>query len=231
MHRGENIWGFDHKHEAPSRICASSQSLLNALEREQIRKATTAKTAAWLDDIFKDDHAVNDQNADTSLQQRNRLIENSAQEWLNLFFTQFEVQSKEFNESKFGFDFKVMLDKPKASFKLLDRRDPSVKQYEFTCYQGHLTTHSWSLLLRSYFNTLQVFIVPQEMLLGLELNSISEFPPLIQLKAAVNGDNVTWALLDQVLSREMLPAIARELFADLVKAERGEIDQSDLFGA
>jgi len=204
--------------------------LLNALEREQIRKTTTTKTSAWLDDIFKNEHAVTEQHTDTWLQQRNRLIEDSAQEWLNLFFAQFEVHTKEFNGSKFGIDFKVMADKPKASFKLLDRHDPSVKPYEFTCYQGHLTTHSWALLVRSYFTTLQIFIVPHEMLLGLELNSITAFPPLIQLKAAVNGDNVTWALLSQVLSREMLPGIARELFCDLVKAERGDIDQSDLFG-
>jgi hypothetical protein len=122
-----------------------------------------------------------------------------------------------------------VITRPKKTFRTVDRRDPPSERYEFTCYQGHLTTHTWALLARSYFDTLQIFIVLQEAVLGLELNSIGNISPFLELKSAVNGDQVAWALNGNVLALEMISPIARELFGDLVRVASGTMHESELF--
>jgi hypothetical protein len=163
------------------------------------------------------------------LPERNSIIEKSAQEWLDALFSEFELFADQFNASALGTNLHVVIMRPKKTFRTVDRRDPSSERYEFTCYQGHLTTHTWALLARSYFDTLQIFIVPQEKVLGLELNSIGTIPPFMELKSAVNGDQVAWALNGKVLALEMISPIARELFGDLVRVASGSMHESELF--
>lgn len=148
--------------------------------------------------------------------------------WIDAFFAEFKVYICEFNASSTAEHLTIVAASPKETFELPCRRDPSYEPFKFKCYQGHIVTHNCALLVRSYYECLQIFIVSSEMLLGLE-NNVLEVKPLVEFHPAVKDQQVHWALADVTIEGDNIPAMARELFGDFIKLTLGTIDEDDLF--
>ncbi|MBS1956337.1 MAG: hypothetical protein JST89_19275, partial [Cyanobacteria bacterium SZAS-4] len=140
-----------------------------------------------------------------------------------------KIHVRGFNNSSSGLQSPLVSCAPKKTLTLPCRRDPSSAPYIFTCYQGHIASHNFALLIRSYYETIQIFLIPSEMLFALESDLLSnELKPLIELMAVVNEDSVCWTFTGLHLVSETIPDIARELLSDLLRLTLKMINVSDL---
>ena len=96
-------------------------------------------------------------------------------------------------------------------------------------YAGHLTYSEWSMMMRGYSHEIQVFIIPANMLLQLEVGSFDSrtYPPLVRIKfhpdstekAHLKYHNDTESL-DKEINSHALPDLAKAFFTALVEKKR-----------
>lgn len=225
MQNFDDTWGTLHSHEAPTQLSKASQFSL-----EQLQSSKHEKLTGWLADLIEESPGGKEIHVDTWLSKRYELIEQSAFRWIDAMFDEFNVFVREFNNSASGQQSPLVACVPKGTFALPCRRDPSSDPYRFTCYQGHLASHNSALLIRSYYETIQIFLLPSEMLFAVERDLLSkEIKPLIELTAVVNEEAVRWTSTGAHLAAETIPAIARELFSDFLRLTLNVINVSDLW--
>lgn len=220
----EGSWGASNSHEPPVHLSERSQ-----MELAKLQVRPQSKLSGWLADAVE--NVPSGARVDTWLPQRSALIETSARFWIDSLFTSLRRIVKEFDSSSASEDLQIVIDGPRVTMELPCRRDPSFSPYKFKCYEGHLASYNWALLVRSYYECMQIFIIPSQMLLGLETNLLStnELRVLLEFRPAVNETSVQWALADLTVSAETIPAIARELFSDFIKLALGIITESELY--
>lgn len=224
MQNFEDTWGALQSHEVPTKLSKASQFSL-----EQLQNTKHEKLTGWLADLVEQIPGVQETHVDTWLSRRYELIEESAFRWIDALFGELNMFVREFNNSSSSLHSPLVISNPKGTFALPCKRDPSSAPYEFICYQGHLASHNSALLVRSYYETIQIFLMPCETLFALENNLLSDdVKPLIELTAVVNQETVRWTTTGLHLASETIPAIARELFSDLLRLTLEVISVSDL---
>jgi len=224
MENFDDSWGALHSHEAPIHLSKESQFSL-----EQLQSTKHEKLTGWLADLIDGTPGAKESHMDTWLPKRYALIEQSAFSWIDELFAELNLFTREFNSSSAGQQTPIVAAGPKTTLTLPCRRDPSFAPYKFTCYQGHLASHNSALLIRSYYETIQIFLIPSEMLFALESDLLAnEVKPLIELIAVVNEEEVHWTSTGAHLASETIPAIARELFSDFLRLTLNVITVSDL---
>ncbi len=225
MQNFDETWGPLHSHEAPTQLSKASQFSL-----EQLQMTKRERLKGWLADLVEGTSTAKEVHVDTWLSRRYELIEAAAFRWIDALFDELNVFVREFNNSDSSQQSPLVLSSPKRTIELPCRRDPSSVPYKFSCYEGHITSHNFALLIRSYYETIQVYLIPCEMLFAVESDLLSnEVKPLIELTAVVNGESVCWTSTGLHLAPESISAIARELFSDLLRLTLNVIDVSDLF--
>src|SRR5579883_2422346 len=191
MHNYEESWGpLQSHHLPPAHISPRARRALDELESKP-----KSQLSGWLAEIIEGSRSSgNDSCSDTWLPRRYGVIEQSARSWVSYFFANLNSMALEFNHSSVSEGLSIISEEPKTTFELPCRRDPSSEPYRFSCFQGHLATYGWALLVRSYYEAIQIFIVPSNLLLGLETNLLStrEVKPLVELRAAVSDERVQW---------------------------------------
>jgi len=225
MHNFQESWNKLRTHVPQTRLSKRAQLALDELQARP-----QSKLSGWLADVLENAPAeAGDAYVDTWLPQRYALIEASARIWIDSIFAELQKFAREFNNSSTAEQLTLVIERPKATFAMPCRRDPSSEPYRFICYQGHLAAHNWALLIRTFYECLQVFVLPSHLLLSLENNSlIEDVKPLAEFRPAVNDQQVYWALSGVTLGEETIPAITRELFADFIRLALGTITVSDL---
>ncbi len=226
MDNYEESWGPIHSHKSIPPLSKVSEIALSRLQSRPI-----AKLSGWLANLIEDpDSEAHQTSRDTWLPQRYALIEASARSWIDQFFIELAPFVWELNNSTASERIRIVIENAKSTFELECKRDSSSEPYKFTCYQGHLSGHNWTMLLRSYFECVQVFILQSEMTLAMELNQVTtdDLKPIAEFHATVNSDSVQWALEGVTVSKKDIPAMARELFADFICLEAGKLSESDL---
>ncbi len=224
MQNFDEKWGPIHPHAAPTYLSKRSEQLLHDLGPKHCTKLT-----GWLAGLVEN-APDGSKRVDTWLSQRYALIEASARIWIDNILLHLKQFATEFNDSDTGEHLQITIESPKDTFVLPCRRDPSFEPYKFTCYAGHVVSFNWALLVRSYYETIEVFLVPSEMLLSLQINALNSgnVKPLAEFHAAVNDEQVIWALAGVTVELETVPAMCRELFGDFVKVALQTIDASEL---
>ncbi len=227
MQNFDEKWGPIHPHAAPTYLSKRSEQLLHDLGPKHCTKLT-----GWLAGLVENaPDGSKEARVDTWLSQRYALIEASARIWIDNILLHLKQFATEFNDSDTGEHMQIAIESPKDTLVLPCRRDPSFEPYKFNCYAGHLVSYNWALLVRSYYESIEVFLVPSEMLLSLQINALnsSNVKPLAEFHAAVNDEQVIWALAGVTLELETVPAMCRELFGDFVKVALQTVDASVLF--
>ena len=227
MHSFDEQWGTSSSHKPNSPLSERSELALSRLQAKP-----SGKLSGWLANLIECTQPEDIQpRVDTWLPQRYALIEVSARSWIDAFFAELNKFVWEVNSSEESEKLTIVAENPKSTIELRCRRDPSSEPYKFVCYQGHLATRDWAILIRSYYEALQVFIMRSELLLGLECDRLgmNDLKPVAEFRAAVNGDDVQWALAGTPVSKSAIPGMARELFEDFINVALGKMDESDLF--
>lgn len=226
MHNFDDSWGPMRSHIPLPHISKNSQTLLNDLAEKP-----KSRLSGWLAEVVDNTgFEGKESHVDTWLPQRYALIEDSARRLIDSLFLELSRYSREFNASAQGEQMSLSVKPPGPTLTLTCKRDPSYEPYKFTCYEGHIASHSWVILIRSYYEIIQIFILPSRMLFGLESDRLdADVKALVELRPAVNEQNVKWALGEVVLQEESLIGFAKELFSDFIKVAVGLMDPCALF--
>lgn len=219
-------WSTLNPHERPVHLSQVSQLALDRLQTKE-----TGKLTGWLADVVATTPADGEKRKDTWLTARYRLIEESSRLWIDSIFSELKGFVREFNDSDKAQFIHVVAVSPRVNMQLPCKRDPSSEPYIFSCYEGHLATSEWALLIRTYYEAIQIYILHAEMLLGLEFDKLSvyEIKPFAELRPAVNQDRVEWSLAGVTITDQSIPSMAREIFADFIQVALGLLDEDNLF--
>jgi hypothetical protein len=189
------------------------------------------KLTGWLAELVANSPGGSDQDlVDTWLPRRYAIIEESTRSWIYEIISNLKEFADDYNNKDTNDHLPIATEPAHDIFTLPCRRDPSSEPFQFRCYQGLLTTYNWALVIRSYYECLQVLLVPTDRLLSLQTNSSTcgDVKPLAEFRPAVNGEDVLWSLGGVPVGPESVPKMCRELFADFIKVARQSVDASAL---
>ncbi len=241
--------GFNKKWDAVSNH--TSTTTVNHIESSQVILETLktkrrTETAQWLSGLEKEIAASNTANPSTT---RNNLPSLSANpmttsstqlavdttmigeaiQWLDKMFVQFELYAAQFNLGRRGTNLVVSCTRP---IKRTNNTGGLYSEAADDClsYAGHIATQFWTLVVRGCATKVEVFILPAELLIAFSVSSSDEsgYEPLLVLESAWRGKEVIWHAQNTVITTDQIPALAKELFGDLIKVASGQMTEAEV---
>jgi hypothetical protein len=242
-HDFQEKWDLTTKHEIVNNTANRIQASEVVLAALKLRRGS--ETAQWLNNLQNEISSntgiqITEQNTKANLSpldpnitstsfNEDTLI-NSAINGLDKIFDQFEIYALEFNRTTQGTDLIVSCTRP---IRRTNQTDGTFTDAAAKClsYAGHLATRLWALVVRGSPSKVEVFIIPAEFLLGFSVHSIDEsgYQPLLVVESTWINNQVVWHMGQTVISAEQIPALAKELFGDLIRVASGQMSESELF--
>ena len=141
--------------------------------------------------------------------------------WVAQIFNEFELYKIEFNKKAAGSDLIVA-----ASPLNLENLSASNDRFE-----GHLSTRYWSMAFDASTRKLDVYLIPAQLVLAFTTSRIdeTEYKPFITFKPRRQGGEYYWSVDQQLITFDMLPKLAKELFGDLIKVASGNVTEEEFF--
>ncbi len=141
--------------------------------------------------------------------------------WVAEIFNEFELYKIDFNKKAAGTDLIV-------AASPLNLENLSASNHKF---EGHLSTRYWSLAFDASTRKLDVYLIPAELVLAFTTNRIdeTEYKPFITFTPRRNSDEYYWSVDQQLITFDMLPKLAKELFGDLIKVASGNVSEEEFF--
>jgi hypothetical protein len=192
-----------------------TETLLNSLRS----RGDNSDTGRWLSTLVDNaleiathgdaEQPITDNDLDTMIR------------WVGKLFDEFELYRIEFNQKASGTDFIVV-----ASPLSLDNLSSANDSFE-----AHLSTRYWSLAFDASTRKLNIFLIPAELVLAFTSNKIhdTDYKPFISFVPRRHRDEYYWMVDNQLISFEMLPKLAKELFGDLISVASGNISEQEFF--
>ncbi len=192
----------------------ASETLLNIKQR-----GDDSETGSWLSSLVTDaleiaahgdsEQPVTDEDVDVMVR------------WVAAIFNEFELYKIEFNKKAAGTDLIVA-----ASPLNLENLTASNHHFE-----GHLSTRHWSLVFDASTRKLDVYLIPAELVLAFTTNRIdeTEYQPFITFAPRRHSGEYYWSVDKQLITFDMLPKLAKELFGDLIKVASGNVSEEEFF--
>ncbi|MBI2812415.1 MAG: hypothetical protein HYX67_16540 [Candidatus Melainabacteria bacterium] len=192
----------------------SSETLLNIKNR-----GDDSETGSWLSSLVSDaleiaahgdaEQPVTDADVDVMVR------------WVAQIFNEFELYKIEFNKKAAGSDLIVA-----ASPLNLENLSASNDHFE-----GHLSTRYWSLAFDASTRRLDVYLIPAELVLAFTTSRIdeTEYKPFITFTPRRQAGEYYWSVDQQLITFDMLPKLAKELFGDLIKVASGNVTEDEFF--
>ena len=226
-------WDVDSHHATASpseESLSASHSIL-----ESLRKRRGLETAQWMNKLANE--VSLDQRPSAVVSQQGLpavgpedMRQHELSRWLDKLFSQFDILASQFNRTAQGTDLVVactapsMTGQPEITETTKDTLTEKV-------YEGHLVTRYWAMLLRGTAGTINIYIIPAEVLLGFSLHRIDEsiYNPLLVLESSWKENQLTWHIGGTCITREQISLLAKELFGDLVRVASGQMNESELF--
>jgi hypothetical protein len=151
-----------------------------------------------------------------------------ARVWIDALFQEFGSLTYGFNDKVVGTDLFVSCEKA----QVVETRDEDIWYHPvIKSIQGRLATRFWCLYVKGNGEKISIYLFPNELTIGFKAGQLSDddSPPfLVAEHKAVNGRNI-WAIQGEEASLATLPALAKELFGDLIRMASGKMDKSELF--
>ncbi len=149
--------------------------------------------------------------------------------WIDKLGAQFDELTYEFNKKAIGTNLYVSCEKP----RLFEKRNDDVwyRPVEKS-YKGRLTTRDWAMIVRGQEHKISVFVIPAEMVMAFDTDTIGEdeMPPLMEIARTTDGANSVWKIGGEVVPIETMPHLAKELFGDLIRLSSGVMSEAELMG-
>ena len=192
----------------------AADTLLNIKQR-----GDDSETGNWLSSLVNDaleiaahgdsEQPVTDEDVDVMVR------------WVAAIFNEFELYKIEFNKKAAGTDLIVA-----ASPLNLENLSASNDHFE-----AHLSTRHWSLVFDASTRKLDVYLIPAELVLAFTTNRIdeTEYQPFITFAPRRHSGEYYWSVDKQLITFDMLPKLAKELFGDLIKVASGNVSEEEFF--
>lgn len=231
-----NKWDLTSKHNAAAKTASTadrsfetSHAILDAL-----RKRRGGEFAQWLNNLESEATSATAGQASAigekarKAEEEDTVLSQTIQ-WLDKMFDRFEIYGFQFNQTAQGSDLLVSCTRP---IKRNSNHGYLYGETDASCitYAGHLATRLWSMVLRGCASKVEIFIIPAELLLGFSVHSIDEsgYKPLLIIETGQRNGLLIWRVGETVIAVEQLPALAKELFGDLIKVASGQLSESEL---
>lgn len=223
-------WQLGRKHSSEQQdidVSAASEEILSAL-----RVKRGPETASWLTSLNQEigelPRAASPVASGANQQKQVAMVN-----WLDQMFDLFQGYADEFNQTAQGTDLIVNCSRPSYVYQLSNDHSPSGESglVKVTTFEGHLSTRFWAMLIRGRYEKIEVFILPAETLLGFSARRLgeSDYPPLIEISAIWQNNQLSWRICDHALSYESLAHLTKELFGDLIRVASGTMTNAELF--
>jgi len=192
----------------------ASETLLNLKPR-----ADDSETGRWLTNLVTDALEIaahGDAEQPVTAEDVNVMVK-----WVAQLFDQFELYKIAFNQKAAGSDLIVG-----ASPLNLENFSAANDHFE-----AHLSTRHWSLAFDASTRKLDVYLIPAKLLLAFTTSRMdeTEYKPFITFTARRHSDEYYWLVDKQLITFDMLPELAKELFGDLIKVASGNITEEAFF--
>ncbi len=151
-----------------------------------------------------------------------------ARVWIDALFQEFGGLTYGFNEKVVGTDLFVSSEKA----QIVETRDEDIWYHPVVkTIQGRLSTRFWCLYVKGNEDKIGIYVFPSELTIGFKAGQVSdeEAPPFLVAEHKTVGGRSIWAIQGEEASLAMLPALAKELFGDLIRMSSGKMEQSELF--
>lgn len=149
--------------------------------------------------------------------------------WVDKMFDDFERYTFEYNKTVAHGDLTINSERP----VFMRSQNPSTK-YRTNAqaqqfFQGHLYTRHWALLIKGEPTEVKAYVMPVDFLIGFEQRQ-DEFKPYFEMRGAKNKKGITVWHIDAVpVNFDAIASISKALFSALVKATKGELQETERF--
>jgi len=195
---------------------AYSETLL-----DQLRQRRRTDASSWLNSLVQESILNNPElnSADPSpeLDLQARMLR-----WLESMFDEFERYASEFNATAAGTNLFVSSMRPSWNPSAELEGGPTAGR----C-QGHLSTRLWCMYFKVLNETLEIYILPADMLLAFNtgLGDTGGYQPFLAIEGKLDDNGFFWDLGEVQIQKNRLPALARELFSDFIRIAAGKAEE------
>ncbi len=225
MNSYDGNWGIDSKHgrvpRAPKPTGVSTTGVINSYLSETTRKCACDDWLSKLSSNYQHGHHEDSEYV-SHIKTQDALVF-----WINKLFAKLEGFADRFNcnlEASYTF-----IDSAPPDFHTVRCRaneEISFHEIEKIVFEGHLSTRNATLLLRGNVDTIEAFVVPASVWLGLSINELDEtdYPPFVILK--IENDKLKATIADPQATGDLpidassLPLLARLLFSKLIEFDQ-----------
>ena len=185
-----------------------------------------SETGKWLKSLAGDAPA-----AAESWQQAHTNAADSFEEarvWIDALFQEFGSLTYGFNDRVVGTDLFVACEKA----QVVETRDDDIWYHPVVkTIQGRLATRFWCLYVKGNEEKISIYVFPNELTIAFKAGQVSddEAPPFLVAELKNIGGRNVWAIQGEEASLATLPALAKELFGDLIRVASGKMEGSELF--
>ena len=146
--------------------------------------------------------------------------------FIERLFDDFDRYAADFNSRVGGTDLIVSTSRPS--------HDPTIGADAIApmseSYSGHISTRFWAMVFAVEQRRVDVYIIPAEVLLAFKAGTekAGGYQPFMTLFGVSQPNHYYWQLGNKALYESGLPALAKELFKDLVQVACGKLSEDEL---
>jgi hypothetical protein len=198
-----------------------------------MRSRSGTETTKWINNLTSENmeeiaqaevEATSVQNA-LPAQFAHPSISQTQVKWVDKLFDLFQQYEVEFNRAVNDPDLRIESERPVITPDLISKMQGSDHHH----YIGRLHTKSWSLAVIGNLSRISGYIIPSDHYIGFQ-NNIASYTQFFEFVPVWDGE-LKWSFERGAVSISQLPAIAKQIFGQLVRVAKGEAEASERFGA
>lgn len=191
-----------------------------------LKQRRGAETGKWLRGLGAEVGAVPKEDKQAQVASADAFED--ARRWIDALFHEFASLTYTFNQNAVGTKLSVSCERP----QLVETKDETVWYNPVTkTYLGRLATRQWCLFVRGDEKKISMYIFPAEMTIGFKSGTYGDdaVPPFLVAEPGANSGKKNWVIQGEEAPLTVLPALAKEMFGDLIRVASGAMGENELF--
>lgn len=207
------------------KLPASEQELKERILSSMSSSFKGEETSRWIA-AMKEDSMDEAEEAVATGTKENKLS-NSMSSLIDALFDHFKRYSFEFNRIQENKELEVFCERPTSMRTSAEYMDMG-KTIKFCL--GHLTSKNFALIIQGEESSIRAYLTPVEYLIGFKPGQ-TDYPVFLHMKRVANAQatDFIWSIDGKPLAMTSIPALARRLFTQLIKVQRGEASYDEKF--
>jgi hypothetical protein len=207
------------------KLPASEQELKERILSSMSSSFKGEETSRWIAAIQEDSMDEAEEAVATGTKENK--LSNSMSSLIDALFDHFKRYSFEFNRIQENKELEVHCERPTSMRTSAEYMDMG-KTIKFCL--GHLSSKKFALIIQGEESSIRAYLTPVEYLIGFKPGQ-TDFPVFLHMKRVANAQatDFIWSIDGKPLAMTSIPALARRLFTQLVKVQRGEATYDEKF--